>query len=278
MPQNITRWQKFKRFLKRNMTPLWAKRFSYQVFSLLVSIAMIVGVASYAFTKSYDERELVFVEDFTICAHTGSFGTADNSIESIEKAIEAGADSVEFDIRKRPDGTVVMGHDIITTNNDGVEVSTAFDIIKNSKVTVNLDIKDIKALPELYKLIEKYNLKSRVYLTGIESYQAKNVKQACPDIDYYINYIPSRFKIFSEDYQQKLLNMIEETGAIGINCNHRYASKTLSNLLHNNGYKLSVWTVNKKYEIKRALVNEPDNITTKEFYLVKDIIKNWGNN
>ena len=48
MAQPQSRWVRFKRFLKRNMTPTWAKHFSYQVFSFLVSVAMVIGVANYA--------------------------------------------------------------------------------------------------------------------------------------------------------------------------------------------------------------------------------------
>ena len=70
--------------------------------------------------------------------------------------------------------------------------------------------------------------------------------------------------------------LMEETGAVGINCNHVYASRTLSNTLHNNGYKLSVWTVDKHYQMKRALINKPDNITTHYPHKVEETIKNWG--
>ena len=69
MAQPQSRWVRFKRFLKRNMTPTWAKHFSYQVFSFLVSVAMVIGVANYAITRSYDERKLTFVDGFTITAH-----------------------------------------------------------------------------------------------------------------------------------------------------------------------------------------------------------------
>jgi len=276
MPEKISRWKKFKRFLKRNMTPLWAKRFSYQVFSFLVAVSMIVGVAMYAFTKSYDSIKLGFVDGFTITAHTGAFNTPANSLESVQAAIDNDVDIAEIDVRQRPDGTVVMGHDIITTNNDGVEISIVFETVKESKLRLNLDIKDMKALPELHRLIFEYGLEKRVFLTGIASYQAKAAAENCPDIDYYINYVPSRIKIFSEDYQQKLLDMLEKTGGIGINCNHANASKTLSDLLHENGYKLSVWTVDKKHQMKRALVNKPDNITTREVDMLHEVIDNWG--
>ncbi|MCR5207137.1 MAG: glycerophosphodiester phosphodiesterase [Eubacterium sp.] len=277
MPEKkLSRRERFKRFLKRNMTPLWAKRFSYQVISFLVSVAMVVGVAMYAFTKSYDERTLSFTKGFTITAHAGAFNTSPNSLETVNAAIEHGVDILEVDIRQRPDGTVVMGHDIITTNNDGVEVTLLFETVKPAKIKLNLDIKDTRSLPMLHDLIFEYGLEKRVFLTGIESFQANTAAEKCPGIDYYINYSPSRFKIFSEDYQEKLLGMLEETGGIGINCNHAYASKTLCDMLHDHGYKLSVWTADKKYHIKRMLIIKPDNITTRQVELLQSIIDNWG--
>ena len=276
MAEKLSRWVRFKRFLKRNMTPLWAKRFSYQVFAFITAVAMIGGVALYAFTKSYDDRKLTFVDGFTICAHTGAYNTPDNTLDSIEATIKGGADAVEVDVRQRPDGTVVMGHDIITTNSAGVELDTAFALIEKTDLKVNLDIKDTRALSELYKLIVKHKLEKQVFLTGVETFQCEEVAKNCPGIEYYVNYIPSRIKIFSDDYQVKILNMLEETGAVGINCNHTNASRTLSEVLHKNGYKLSVWTVDKEFQMKRALINEPDNITTRKVEELQNLIKNWG--
>ena len=278
MPQKISKREKFKKFLKRNMTPTWAKHFSYQVFSFLVSVAMIVGVASYAFEKSYDERKLTFVDGFTITAHTGAFDTPDNTLESVQAAIDNNVDVFEIDVRQRPDSTIVMSHDIVVTNTDGVEVSEAFDMIKNTDILLNLDIKETKCLKLLHDLLVDYGMLDRVFLTGIESFQADDVIENCPDVDFYINYTPSRIKIFSEDYQNKLIKMLDEKGAVGINCNHRYASLTLSNVLHDNGYKLSVWTVDKRREMKRALVNKPDNITTHNCNELKEVIASWGHN
>ena len=276
MAEQLTRWQKFKRFLKRNMTVTWAKHFSYQVFAFLVSVAMVAGVVTYAFTKSYDGRELTFVDGFTVTAHTGAFDTKDNTLESIETAINKGVKIVEIDIRQRPNGTLVMGHDIIITNSDGVELSAAFDLIKKSDVRVNLDVKEIRCLNALHDMIVEYGFIDRVFLTGIEEGQANDVVEHCPDIAFYINCVPSRIKIFSEDYQLEIIEKLDATGAIGINCSYANASRTLSNLLHDNGYQLSVWTVDTTRQMKRALIIKPDNITTKEPDKLQDIIDNWG--
>lgn len=274
--KNKKRIEKFKRFLKRNMTPTWAKRFAYQVVAFLVSVSMLVMVVSYAFNKTFDEHDLKFVDGFTITAHTGAYNTPDNSMESLEKAIDHGDASFEIEVRQRPNGTIVMSNDIINTNSDGTEITAAFQRVKKTDMHLNLDIRETRVLKNLHDLIVDYSLTDRVTLTGIEVFQANKVKENCPGVEYYVNYMPSRINIFTEDYQQKIIDMLEKTGAIGINCNYKYASRTLSNLLHKNGYKLSIWTVDGKYQIKRALVNTADNITTNNPQKVQHIINKWG--
>ncbi|MGN1328380.1 MAG: glycerophosphodiester phosphodiesterase [Eubacterium sp.] len=278
MAEKISKWTKFKRFLKRNMTPTWAKHVTYQVFAFVVSVIMIVGVADYAVTKSYDERKLSFVENFTITAHTGAYNTPMNSIESVQAAIDNNAQIIELDIRQRLDGTVVMSHDIVVTNNDGVPLEDALKLIKDAPdIKINFDIKETRALNNLYELIVEYNLLDRSFLTGIEQINVKAVKESnCASMEYYLNYMPSKYKIFSDDYRQKIIDLLEETGAVGINCNYKYAGSQLSNLLHKKGYKLSVWTIDKEKTAKKMLVIKPDNITTRDPDMIKSVIDNWG--
>lgn len=277
MAEKVSKWAKFKRFLKRNMTPTWAKHVSYQVFAFVVSVAMVIGVADYAVTKTYDGLELTFVDNFTITAHSGAYGTEMNTVDSVKAAIDNGAQIVEVDIRQRPDGTVVMSHDLVVTNNDGNPFEDALALLKDSSIMVNLDIKDTKALNNLHSLLVEYNVLDRAFLTGIETINVKAVKESdCADMDYYLNYMPSRPKVFFDEYRQKLIELLEETGAVGINCNYKYANSQLSTLLHKKGYKLSVWTVDTRRKAKKMLAIKPDNITTKQPEMIEDVIANWG--
>lgn len=276
MAEKVSRWVKFKRFLKRNMTPTWAKHFGYQVFAFIVSVCMVIGVADYAVTKTYDEMELTFVDDFTITAHTGAYDTEMNTVDSVKAAIDNNAQIIELDVRQRPDGTVVMGHDLVVTNNDGNPIVDAFALLKDADIKINLDIKETKVLDDLYSLLVEYNLVEKSFLTGIETMNVKAVKEsACADMDYYLNYIPSRTRIFFDEYRQKIIELLEETGAVGINCNYKYAGAQLSNLLHKKGYKLSVWTVDTERKAKKMLVIKPDNITTRNPDMIKSVIENW---
>lgn len=259
------------------MTPTWAKHFSYQVISFLISVFLVAAVATYAVTKSYDERSLNFVEGFTITAHTGAFDTPENTLQSVQAAIDNNVEILEIDIRRRPNGTLVINHDIVVTNGEGTPLDEVFRLLQSDDCLINLDIKDTSTLNDLHDMLIEYNLLDRAFLTGIDQMNISALRESsCADMDYYLNCQPSRIQIFTNDYKQKIISLLEETGAIGINCNYKYAGGTLSNVLHENGYKLSVWTVNSKYAMKRMLVAEPDNITTKEYDLLVSVIENWG--
>lgn len=275
MHRKVSRWQTFKRFCKRNMTREWAAHFSYQVVTFILSVCIVIGVADYAVNKTYEERTLKFVDGFTITAHSGCMDTPENSMESLYASIESGADIVEIDLRQTFDGTLVLSHELAVSDANCVTLSEAFDYLRDKSVQINVDVKETRTLAALHDMIYRYELQDRVFLTGIGQGDVDNVQQDCPGIAYYLNYSPSRVKIFLSDYQQKLLALLKESGAVGINCDHKYACSTLSNLLHDNGYKLSVWTVDKEKTMKRILVCSPDNITTRYPDRLRAVINAW---
>ena len=217
------------------------------------------------------------MDDFTVTAHTGAYNTPMNSVEAVQAAIDNNAQIIELDVRQRLDHTVVMSHDLVVTNNDGVPITEAFELLKGTDIKINLDIKETKALNNLYQLLVEYNLVEQSFLTGIETINVKAVKESdCANMEYYLNYKPSRAKVFFDEYRTKLIALLEDTGAVGINCNYKYANSQLSTLLHKKGYKLSVWTIDSERTAKKMLVIKPDNITTKDPEMINKVIENWG--
>ncbi len=272
-----SRFERFRHYLKRSITPGSIRNSVFQAITFVICVALLAGVVVYAINKSYDRRELSFVDSFTITAHTGSFNTAENSIPSVEAAIENDVEVLEIDIRSRPDNTLVISHDMVLTNSDGVPLEDVLSLLQGTNITVNLDIKETKVLNPLYDVLERYGMVGRVLLTGIEEADTETVKNSrCASIPYYLNCRVSRTRIFTDSYKKEIIELLQKTGAVGINCNYRYASSTLANLLHDNGYKLSVWTVNTSYAMKRMLISKPDNITTKEYERLTNLIENWG--
>lgn len=263
--------------LNRKNRSTLIKRILCVILALLIVAALAFGITSFAVTQSYTHQELQFVDGFTITAHSGAYDTPENSLEYIQTAIAHQAQIVEFDIRQRPDGTLVMAHDAAQTNEDGTPIAEALALLKGTDIRINLDVKETATLDALYALLVEYGLTEQGFLTGIGTADIEAVKASdCAVLAYYLNYQPSKTRILSESYQQELLDLLRETGAVGINCEHKYATERLSELLHINEYKLSVWTVNEKKDAERVLTFEPDNITTRQPDMIHSVIDRWG--
>ncbi|MGN0468277.1 MAG: glycerophosphodiester phosphodiesterase [Acutalibacteraceae bacterium] len=245
------------------------------VFVAAVIAATVFAIKIYPVNRDYNSDSFNLSDSFTVTAHTGSMDTAENSLQSIEKSIEIGVDIVEFDVRFRPDGTAVMAHDEVKTNDGGVPIEEAMKLLSKDgiNIKVNLDVKETTFLEEIQKLVKKYKMSERVFFTGVTEDIATIVKEKCPEISYYLNCVPKKNKLDDEEYQNELLDLLKQTGAVGINCNYKKSNGCLAKLLHENGYLLSVWTVDSAFQMKKALLSEADNITTRNPDLLLDLVK-----
>jgi glycerophosphoryl diester phosphodiesterase len=65
---------------------------------------------------------------------------------------------------------------------------------------------------------------------------------------------------------------VKDNGAIGINFNKDSATKELVDTFHNNGLLVSIWTVNEEKDMHKILYFAPDNITTRNPDVLKEIL------
>ncbi len=199
---------------------------------------------------------------FTVTGHSGCENTLPNSVESIIKAYESGAEITEIDIRFRKDGTPVLSHD--AQNGNVTTLEEAFSAAEPlGNLIINLDIKETSHLKNIIPLAEKYNMTQRVFCTGIFSNNTDEMKKQLPGYIYYLNIkIRPRF-LQNKIYFNRLCSIIRKNGAVGLNCNHRNVTKRLVEHLHKNNIEVSVWTVDKQEDMKRVLTLGTDNITTR---------------
>lgn len=239
---------------------------------ILISAAAVIAVAAVVTggvimsekkkTDFYKSQPLMLPDGFTCTAHTGCVGTEDNSLESIEKAVEFGADIVEFDLNFTAEGIPVLSHD--EPKGDEVTLDDAFKKVSEYKnLKVNVDIKSCAALDKVAPLAEKYGILDRVFYTGVFEHYVESVKADSPEVEYYLNIDVEKISKHSPEYLASLVETVRENGAIGINMNKNNATKELVNFFHDNGLLVSVWTVNEENDMHKILYFAPDNITTR---------------
>ncbi len=203
-----------------------------------------------------------FPENFTITAHSGCEQTPPNSLDSLKMAESLNCDIAEVDVRFTFDGIPVMTHDRNFT--DVTTLEEAFILVSGfEKLKLNLDIKETSHLCNIIPLAEKYSMTDRIFCTGIFEKDTAEIKKQFPGCTYYLNMDIRPSWRQNNAYFEKLCSTIKENGAVGLNCHHRNVTKRLVSYLHRNGILVSLWTVDKKKDMKRVISLCPDNITTR---------------
>ncbi len=204
-------------------------------------------------------------DGFIFTAHTGCEDTPDNSIQSLKKAIELGVPAAEVDVTFRKDGTPVLLHSECAGDGEGVSLSDAVKFVSENSdsLILNLDLKAYSDIPEIVRIVDEYGLHDRCLFTGVEADKTQQVKIDGGGIPYYLNAELQKTKIYSEIEIKSVLNEVKRSGAVGLNCNYIYASQKLTDIFHENGLKVSLWTADALPVMKYLLSLGPDNITTR---------------
>ena len=200
--------------------------------------------------------------NFTITAHTGCMNTAENSLDSVKKGVENGANIVEFDLYFNDKGEPVLAHDEPVGGEVTLDEAFAY-ISKFEGIKVNVDIKTVDALEKVYPSAKANNMENRIFYTGVKDEFVDAVKKNSPEIKYFLNVDVYKSKNTDKEYLISLVEKVKNAGAIGINFNYKNASKELVDIFHENGLLVSIWTVDSEYNMHKILSFGPDNITTR---------------
>ena len=245
------------------------------IIALLMSVAIVALLFSgYNYIKI---KHVVLPEGFTVTAHTGCEETEDNSLATIRKGYESGADIVEFDLNFTSDGEAVLSHD--EPHSGCVTLDEAFALIAElPDVKVNVDCKSIVNLKVVTEIAQKHGISDRIFYTGIREENITSVREQTPDIAYWLNFDVDSRKNTDEEYLISLAKKTREFGAVGININYGTCSKQLVDVFHREGLLVSIWTVNKKFDMVKTVPFCADNITTRHPSQLVEIVElNKGN-
>lgn len=224
-----------------------------------------------------------FKKSFPISiGHRGAMGyIAENTIPSIEKAIELGADGIEIDVFKCASGELVVFHDLMLdklTDLSGNIEETSLETIKKAKV---LGSYEIPTLNEVMDLIDG---------SLILNIELKGSGTAGPTNDLLKDYLkkpswdPSKIIISSFKWEELniFFNLNEEVPiailtdddplkaipfakiikAYAINPKYSLLTKKNSKIIKSEGIKLFPWTVNDPSDINFLISLGVDGIIT----------------
>lgn len=217
---------------------------------------------------------------FLKIGHRGAKGLEpENTLRSFSKAIDLGVDMIEFDVRLTKDKKVVVIHDDKldrTTNGKGLVKEKDLKEIKKlsagkkeriptleetldlvaKRVKVNIELKGEKTAKPVSKIIDKY-LKNKKWPLGYFFVSSFNYQE----LEDFKKFQPKvKLGIIAENKETDFLKAAKQLRAFSINLPMELINKKLVKNLHGKGFKIFVWTVNKKSDIIEMKLLEIDGI------------------
>lgn len=236
-------------------------------------------------------------KNILLIGHRGANKEApENTLKSFQKAIELGADYIEFDIHMTKDNEIVIMHDANTYRTTGKE-----GLIKEMTLSElkKLDCGEGEKVPTLQELIDiakdKIGLQCEIKAEGL----AKDLVKILGDESLIENTIISSFnheelKIVQREEPKLKLAALEPTGTgwitdwifkkkivdnaiqnnfFAIHPLYKLINADLIEYAHKNGLKVNAWTVDLKSAMKRLIDQGVDGIITNDIRKAKKVLK-----
>lgn len=217
-----------------------------------------------------------------VIGHRGAMGhETENTLASIQKAMDLGVDMIEIDVFKIRSGEIVVFHDekVDRLTNGGGNIEE-YNIVDLKQLTVEGNHK----IPDLQKVLALIN--NQVAL-NIELKGAGTADRVNFIVDYYIknkgwsadNFTISSFRwnelrdmrshnkdikiaVLTEEDPLKAIQVAKELGAVAINPHFKTLTQENVDKIHSEGLKIYTWTVNEPQDIQQMKEFGVDGIIT----------------
>lgn len=208
-----------------------------------------------------------------IYGHRGASAVArENTLEAFERAIDMGADGIEFDLRRTRDGCLVVHHDPVVSGGSAIVECRADELASSiptfdaaldicATVAVNVEIKNLPGEPDfdpsmwiVDRLLAALAARpdgNRVLVSSFHGPTVARVRQRNARVR-------TALLIASGDS----VETATEAGHDAIHPAYADLDETLVRDAHRAGVAVNVWTVNEPTDIDRCLALGVDGIVT----------------
>jgi len=229
--------------------------------------------------------------------HRGAYDEApENSLKGFKKAIELGADYIEFDVHKSQDGALVVIHgddilrrmgynksiDEMTLSElkkidigDGETVPELWEVIKIAKGKVNLlcEIKAKGICNDIISLLRAEDLLGSTIFQSFYSDVLLEIRKLEPGSELAL-IIPITEEYIPEwDKRKELIETVIKLGFPIIETRFKNVDETFVNYSHKNNLKVFVYTFNTKKRIARYISMGVDGIIVNSISKAKKVFE-----
>ena len=217
-----------------------------------------------------------------VIGHRGAMGhDSENTLASVQKAMDLGVDMIEIDVFKIKSGEIVVFHDVYLdrlTNTTGKIEDFEYKHLKNvkvegvhaipllidvlniidKKVTLNIELKGAGTAADVDSIVRRYMNQngwsiSDFLISSFKWDELRTMRKLNADIP---------IAILTEDEPLESIAIAQELKAVAINPDFLRMDAEKARKIKQAGYKIYIWTVNGPTDIEMAKSWAVDGIIT----------------
>ncbi len=178
-----------------------------------------------------------------VCAHRGASGTLpDNSLAAFEAAIASGCEAIETDLRRAPDGRIVLAHDETDAHREDVVELASLLALADGRVRLDLELKEPGLEQDLLAMIG--GDRSSI-VSSFSSETLRRVRELAPSLETGL--------IVEALARGDLVALAEQAGARALIVEDALLSADLLGEAASAGREVWVWTVNDETRLAELL-------------------------
>lgn len=213
------------------------------------------------------------MNNFLKIGHRGAKGhIAENTLESVQKALDIGVDAIEIDVHKCASGELWVLHDFTldrTTDGSGEIAKKPAEVIRKLRVEghfkiplltevldliegkcdINIELKGLNTAQPVCKIIQERIAKGKWQYSNfiVSSFQKNELFQ----VRQHDDHIP--LGILSKASVPEAIELGQRLNAMAIHPSLGIITRDNTKLSQDSGFKVNVWTVNERQDILRML-------------------------
>ncbi|MEX0272952.1 MAG: glycerophosphodiester phosphodiesterase [Flavobacteriaceae bacterium] len=219
-----------------------------------------------------------------VIGHRGAMGhETENTLASVQKALDLGVDMIEIDVFKIRSGEIMVFHDerVDELTNGGGKIEEYYftqvkqltldgghkipmlqDVLKlvDNQVALNIELKGGNTADPVNHIVDYYVQKrgwswDNVIISSFNWDELREMRRINPNV---------AIAVLTEEDPLGAIPVAEELNAVAINPNFGDLDQEVVNAIHEKGFKVFTWTV-----------NEPNDITEMKRFGVDGIFTNF---
>jgi glycerophosphoryl diester phosphodiesterase len=210
-----------------------------------------------------------------VIGHRGAAALApENTLPSLQAAVAAGADIVEFDISPG----LRLGHSLGELPEHGLSLDDALEFLAPEEVGLHLDLKLPGYEDEVLEALRRHRLEDRAYVSTAFARTGRRIAARAPGCTVAIGYPRDRVGISKLNWPRRLTRagaaslrqvmparvplLLRWARADALSLHHTLCSRAAVSVAHRLGAPVLAWTVNDPDAVQRLVAAGVDGIVS----------------